>query len=650
MKKNLTQFFSSQRRTKLTFIFLGIGSTIWFLLRVIPKPSRAAYPCMRAAAPIMSSFIIYLLGLGGSVMLFKSAVSRLKQAKYFSAALALVAFLFVMVVVNFNSSTTSMGNTDATVAELPDAPNTPMGVGQGIFPGRVVWEWNQAATNELCTNTKLSDSFVTPKNNNQDTINKMASNAILNLSGKNSVKEGWEALFQNFNNRKLGSPSGYQSGQTIFIKINNGQAGWNSNSMTLAENGTLPISETTPATVLALLTQLVDSCQIPQEKIFVSEPMTHIFKHMFDPLYAKYPNVKYLDKDSKYTSLKRTPISGWVSGAIQYSDGGAVMPDGISDALSLEMYDADYLINVAALKAHARNGVTLNAKLHFGSHGDHGGNDWGSFDLHNGLIATVNNDILDRGARTEYGMYRVLTDIMGHEKLGLNTVLFIVDGLWGGVEATDKGVKWKMPPFSNDWPNSLFFSQDGVAIESVCIDFLRAEAKLNTAFKNRPLFPAVDDHLHQAASKANWATGIVYDPENDGTEMPASLGVHEHWNNYTDKKYSGDLATGTGIELVFNKSIRVSNEPVINAPVFKVYPNPFAESVTIEGSQVEPLQLCIYNSAGKLVYKNELRQAYTWKGESQNGMILPDGLYIIKLLDKKTGRQIWSDKLIRRKA
>jgi hypothetical protein len=30
----------------------------------------------------------------------------------------------------------------------------------------------------------------------------------------------------------------------------------------------------------------------------------------------------------------------------------------------------------------------------------------------------------------------------------------------------------------------------------------------------------------------------------------SSLGVHEHWNNAQDKKYSRNLKTGAGIELV----------------------------------------------------------------------------------------------------
>jgi hypothetical protein len=52
-----------------SFYLAGISSTIWFLIRVIPKPSRATYPCMRAAAPFMSAFIIYLIGIWGSALL-----------------------------------------------------------------------------------------------------------------------------------------------------------------------------------------------------------------------------------------------------------------------------------------------------------------------------------------------------------------------------------------------------------------------------------------------------------------------------------------------------------------------------------------------------------------------------------------------------
>jgi len=644
MIERFKTFFKTISQTKLAFLILGIGSTIWFLIRVIPKPSRAGYPCMKAAAPIMSGFVIYLLGLGGSAILFKSIISKLRQARYLAASVAFLGFILLVIVFNYNDSKPSFANANLVYDNLPDGANHPMGVGQGIFPGRVIWEWNTSATNENCPNTSLTNCFFQAKNNNQDTISKMANNSIKKLSGKKTVKEGWDAIFKNFNAKKTGTASGYVTGETIFIKVNNGQAGWAINTSTLAPaNTTIPIAETTPATVLAILTQLIDTCGVPQASIFIGEPMTHLFDHLYDLCHAKYPLVKYLDKDNK-TNLGRTKISGWRNDAIVYSDGGSEMPDAISDALCYEMYDADYMINIAALKAHARGGMTLCAKLHFGSHGVHGSN-WDSFHLHDGLIATVDNDVLNTGARGEYGMYRVLTDLMGNEKLGRNTVLFVVDGLWGGVEATDRGYKWKSAPFNTDWPNSLFVSQDEVALESVCLDFLRAEALVNTAFKNRPFFPAIDDYLHQAADKANWAKGITYDPEGDGTEMPASLGVHEHWNNSTDKQYTRNLGTGNGIELISYKSVLTSNQPVVKASAFKSYPNPFSESIRIESNSNQSLNLDIYTVAGQLVFKTIMNRRYTWNGTSQNGSSLPKGIYLIKLSDKASGQLVWSQKI-----
>ena len=38
------------------FPITGLLAFIWFLIRVIPKPSRAAYPCQRVAFPLASGF------------------------------------------------------------------------------------------------------------------------------------------------------------------------------------------------------------------------------------------------------------------------------------------------------------------------------------------------------------------------------------------------------------------------------------------------------------------------------------------------------------------------------------------------------------------------------------------------------------------
>ena len=57
----------------LSLPIAGLFSLIWFLIRVIPNPTRAAYPCMKVAAPIASTFIVYIVGFITSIFAFSKA-------------------------------------------------------------------------------------------------------------------------------------------------------------------------------------------------------------------------------------------------------------------------------------------------------------------------------------------------------------------------------------------------------------------------------------------------------------------------------------------------------------------------------------------------------------------------------------------------
>ena len=57
---------------------LGLAALVWFLVRVVPKPSRAAYPCQRAAFPLASAFVLWLAGVVAGGALFRGTVSRWK--------------------------------------------------------------------------------------------------------------------------------------------------------------------------------------------------------------------------------------------------------------------------------------------------------------------------------------------------------------------------------------------------------------------------------------------------------------------------------------------------------------------------------------------------------------------------------------------
>ena len=537
---------------RLLFVLMGIISTVWFLIRVIPKPSRAAYPCMKVAAPFMSSFVIYLLSLGGSAMVLKRARQNFLRSKYFIATLLVVAGL-IGIFFSFGYHSQNVFAEETTKTGPDDGANQPVGEGRGVNPGRVVWVWNPAATNENCKNVY---DFYKPENTSQGVVNKMVADGIEKLAGQSNLRDSWEALFIYFNKTKGRGNKGYTLGEKIFIKINQGTANSKLREKEIAngfyipegmtgsedaQNGFSGTCETNPNVVLEILRELVYVVGVNQKDISIGDPISHIFGHNYDAWATEFTDVIYVDRESD--GFGRTLIYPTENDLIFYSDKKQ------SDKLYDIIENADYLINAANLKPHGRAGISLTAKNHFGSHARKS-----AFHLHYSLISPVS---LGHPTNNGYKKYRVHVDIMGSRYLGGNTLLYIVDGLYGGgSNETRVPVKYFTKPFSGDWCNSVFFSQDQVALESVCYDFLRTEwngsvkhSDANNDYESIPNVNGVDDYLHQAADRANWPDGIIYDPDNSGKPL-GSLGVHEHWNNPVSKQYSRNLGKNKGIELL----------------------------------------------------------------------------------------------------
>ena len=629
---------------KVMFPLVGFAALLWFLVRVVPKPSRASYPCMRAAFPVATSFILYMIGLTASAFAATRMKEHWRQGRYWLAGaffvIAVIGGLFVF------QEEELYAYMDTIYLETP---NQPIGTAQGIFPGRVVWARNPDATNENCTNNSFGDAYHLAQNTNMDSVQNMMNRSILALTGEDSIAEAWQALFRHFNERQGKGAVDYQSTEKIFIKTNGvGISVDRYHNFTTVSSCTM--SRTSPQAVLAILRQLVDTCGVPQENICVGDPISALPNDYWNIWRGEFPDVKYICKQGGFGRIQS------VAGAdpvVFYSDRGTVLRTGTwSDATAGEpVYDdrlytvieeADYLINVAALKAHHRAGITLMAKNHFGSHSRSN-----ALHVHNGLV-NPDGVPIPTPPRAGYGLYRVLVDIMGHEKLGGNTLLFVVDGLWGGPDAVDPPVKFEMAPFNSDWPSSIFMSQDQVALASVCFDFLRTEFTIsNEHEKTYPLMDGVDDYLHQAADSANWAEGIRYDPENDGSVL-ASLGVHEHWNNAADMQYSRDLGTGDGIELIkLVGGTPIANEPVTTLPAaFDLennYPNPFNPTTTIRYKlpHASEVSIIVYDVLGREVARLVDQYAEPGYYEIQwNGGGFPSGLYTARLMTTEYSESI----------
>ncbi len=143
------------------------------------------------------------------------------------------------------------------------------------------------------------------------------------------------------------------------------------------------------------------------------------------------------------------------------------------------------------------------------------------------------------------GSYSPLVDLIGHPHLGGKTLLFMIDALYGvedqNAELSNKSL-FQSAPFNNHWSSSLLLSQDPVALDSVGADILVNEPIMVTHPDVLPKDSTYQNYLHEAALADN-------PPSKTDYKLP-SLGVHDHWNNATEKKYSRNLGFSEGIELI----------------------------------------------------------------------------------------------------
>lgn len=616
---------------RVGFVMLGAGSLLWFLLRVIPKPSRAVYPCMKIAFPIASGFVTWIVGLFTTIALFRNGRKRIQSSRLVTGILLILCAVFAAFVTFLKPA----GRTFATSMDAPDPYGAlnPVGVAKGIHPGRVVWVHNPEATNENCDPQKTRERYYLDENNDQGVIDQMLSKALLELTGESTEEAAWDGVFRYFNQEHGKGDAGYQNTETIFIKINAVHA-WTVSS---SGSGTPINVDTSPHAVLSMLQQLVNFAGVPQENIYIGDPYTHIFTHCYDKWRADFPNIHYMDKNGLDGREKYTESKNYI---MKFSDRGQVI-DEKEDKFFTVMEEADYLLNIPAMKGHRWGGVTLFAKNFFGTNTRSGAGH-----MHDGLHRIDYEEPL----RGEYGMYRVFVDLMGHENLGGKTLIYFMDALWSCSYEHEPPVKFQMAPFSDDWTSSILLSQDPVAISSVCLDILGAEFPKveseepgNYWYAN---FPACDDYLHQAADSKNWPEGIVYDPEEDGTPVQ-SLGVHEHWNNETDMDYTRNLGSADGIELIkVFQATAVKPSPHNTNPtsyaLTQNYPNPFNPStqISFDLKKHAHVSLTVYNIRGEFV-QNLVDQPLSsgsyqihWHGRDAQGNPVPSGSYIYRIYFK----------------
>ena len=579
MSKWKEKLFASFKKSRIWFHVLGIAALIWYLLRSGTSPHRNQYPCQQAARSIAGIYIAYWAAI------FLSLSIYLKKIKvHFASLLPLLAIVILIV--------GSMGSNiiNEKGQRWQPIPKEPMGTPVGLNPGRVVWVWNPKATS-----SELHGYWWERENNNQSIIDEMLEKGIKALAGVDNLKEAWNSLFKWFNKMHGKGNVSYQKGERIAIKINMNNC-WDCRNNYAREDNDRDAS---PYVVKSLLRQLVNVVGVPQEDIILydaSRPIPDwfyyrvIYKDYPVSMELEFPNVKFYDELGGGEGRQKVEASNvkiyFAYGPCEYR------------TLPKCVVEANYLINMPLLKMHPiNNGVTLAGKNLFGS--------W-------------IEEVSDIHEYHEYGQIMgnpaPQVDLLAHEQLGGKTLLYIGDGLFGTIKDHKTIAKFQMYPFNNDWTNSLFFSQDPVAIDSVMFDFLNEEANPIEGAQN---------YLHQAAEPP----AELYDPEGDGIYLNKSLGVHEHWDTSVDifspERYSG---AGIGIDFVAvgkeyaEAWIRILSPQPNHLYIFgkDVAIIPFTVvigNITVEG-RVEGLNESIekmeFYVDGKMV-KEDSEAPYTWE-------------------------------------
>lgn len=608
----------TSRKGKVFFFFIGIGSLLWFLIRVIPKPSRAAYPCMRATAPFMSAFVIYL-----SALVVAFIVAARKNKNILQSRLIVASVFVAIAFLSFKDSSTK--SAFAIVEKSSFVANQPIGIAKGIYPGRVVWVYNPNATNKNMTNSE-DDYWFMDKNCDQNVVEVMLEKSIKNLAGKETLAEAWDALFKYFNTMHGKGNVGYLKGEKVAVKINL----TTSVGMSNTSDKTFPPKENmdlSPQLALAMIKQLVEVVGVAQNDIYFGDPYQVFRDEYWDKCANEYPGVHYLDDLGINGREQTVPTDGQV---LQFSNGQ------VTSSLPSHIYNAAYLINMANLKSHDVAGITLCAKNHQGSVLKSG-------DSPKTQSAMYLHPYLP-GSNPADKQYRHLVDYMGHAKLGGNTLLYLVDGLWAGNNWMGIVEQWQMAPFNNDYPSSIFVSQDAVAIESVCFDFLLEEYSDRDAFEQFPYIEGVEDYLKQAADKSFWPNDIVY--KSNGKDSIGSLGVYEHWNNADEKKYSRNLGTGNGIELI---SIRDETDNISSFTMqanYELFPNPFSETINLRMKSTGKFTMNIYDMNGRIVWQKLFTNSISWNGVYANGTKAIPGIYLVKVMGNNDNKLLVMQKIV----
>jgi len=426
-------------------------AVFWFLVRVVPKPSRMMYPCQRATMSLLLAKVVIVLCSATSVVtgLFKR--KGMKMVCFCVLVGIIVAepaeLMYYQVRYSVIGNKNSLTLTDISAS----------------FPiNRVVRVHGDSATN-WDFSTGYYWQYV-----DQSAVDRMVEEGVKNLTDTATEQEAWQSLIP------------YATGQTVGIQIN-GNDFW-------ARGNPEGDINTLPHIICAVIKGL-KSIGIPESRIHVLEPTSSVPNgnrlfpaHYYNIIHGLYPNVVMLDSDD-------STFGGNEELKVTFGTG--------EQYLSNLLADVDHLILIPIMKAITPDwGITGTIKLMQGVVENPGM-------LHD-YLADVTADNPDVLVYQNPHVINKVRLIVGDGIFGTWTGIHF-NGPYGGADTvqppnTRSDIPNRWITFDNGAPNSLFFAIDPVAIDCVMYDHIFRERNDQNQVPGQSLAPFNEPQLIAGAA------------------------------------------------------------------------------------------------------------------------------------------------------
>ena len=393
-----------------TFPFVLI-LLFWFLIRIIPKPSRIYYPCQRTTLVIL---ILYLKGifpaLAATSVHFVRKIKRVKIKK-----IATLALIFVLVFCGIKLYRPIFWRI-VSMAGFFKTNFISLLYAQGFSFSRVVRTYHPHATNWDPVSDPLYYNYV-----DQSIVNNMVDEGVMALTDSADAQTGWNKVMYN-----------YKAGDSVAIKINGNDFYGD------------PWSQTTLPQVINGVIKGLKSIGVPENKIIVLETCASrsYWQCYYDKIHSLYPEVLLFDGRSA------TYGEAGSSGLIDFTE--PIIPDMYIDDWQVR---CDHLILIPLMRAYAGNMCRFT----------------GAIKVVIGMLDGPPHDGLNTSQDP-------CIDIWQNPNVQGKLRLIVGDGLFGTADEVGSGpIPKPWNTFPTPFSNSLFFSIDPVAIDSIMNNYVNEE-------------------------------------------------------------------------------------------------------------------------------------------------------------------------------